>query len=130
MWQRISGRPWPRRFRLYQFCEHYRRWKGSQRRFNCAKNSLMPDEKLVYRLLRPDPCGLSTHVPRNPLRRHIFVATLGASNYTYIEACCRQDQAILADGKQPLPELFRRRFRTLLVPDNSKAASGSKARQV
>jgi len=110
-----------------QFCEHYRRWKGSQRR--SMRQTHYAGEKLFYRLLRPDRADCRPTYRRKIRYAAIFVATLGASNYTYIEACAGQDQQSWLMGKQPLPELFRRRTDLIACPIISKARFGQ-SRQV
>jgi transposase len=101
-----------------QFCEYYRRWKGTQRR--SMRQTHYAGEKLFI-----DFCGPTVAIvdPRTGEYRKaaIFVATLGASNYTYIEACAGQDQSSwLMANSRCLHYLGG--VPTLLVPDNLKAA--------
>ena len=72
-----------------QFCVLYRDWVKKQKR--SMRQLHMAGEKLFL-----DYCGPTVPVinPDTGVIRHaqIFVATLGASNYTYIEASPAQDQ--------------------------------------
>jgi len=101
-----------------QFCVLYRDWVKKQKR--SMRQLHMAGEKLFL-----DYCGPTVPVinPDTGVIRHaqIFVATLGASNYTYIEASLAQDQEsglmahVRAFG-------FFGGVPQLLVPDNLRAA--------
>lgn len=118
LWQEYQAEHGRAALGYTQFCEHYRRWKGSQRR--SMRQQHYAGEKLFI-----DFCGPTVPIidPRTGEIRKaaIFVATLGASNYTYIEACAGQDQqSWLMANSRCLS--FLGGVPTLLVPDNLKAA--------
>lgn len=97
-----------------QFCNHYRAWKGQQRRSHKA------GEKLFI-----DFCGPTMPIV-NPStgeirRAAIFVACMGASNYTYIDACEGQDlESWLLANRRCLE--FLGGVPSLMIPDNLKSA--------
>ena len=118
LWQEYQAEHGRAALGYTQFCEHYRRWKGCQRR--SMRQYHYAGEKLFI-----DFCGPTVPVvnPRTGEIRHaaIFVATLGASNYTYIEACEGQDMTswLMANSRCLS---FLGGVPTLLIPDNLKAA--------
>jgi transposase len=118
LWQEYQGEHGRAALGYTQYCEHYRRWKGSQRR--SMRQQHYAGEKLFI-----DFCGPTVPIvdPRTGEVRKaaIFVATMGASNYTYIEACAGQDQQSWLMANSRCLE-FLGGVPTLLVPDNLKAA--------
>jgi transposase len=101
-------------YRYSQFCERYRRWRGRQRR--SMRQIHRAGEKLFI-----DYCGPTVPIVNGSTGEcqsaQVFVAVLGASNYTYAEAT----------WTQTLPDWIashQRAFRffggvaALLVPDN------------
>ena len=101
-----------------QFCYHYKQWKGQRQR--SMRQTHKAGEKLFI-----DFCGPTVPIV-NPMTgevRHaaIFVACMGASNYTFIEACEGQDmQSWLLANRHCLE--FLGGVPELLIPDNLKAA--------
>lgn len=100
-----------------QFCRRYNQWKGSQ---NLSMRQIhKPGDKLFV-----DYCGLTVPVVASNsspvIEAQIFVACLGASNYTYVEA----------SESQALPHWIGAHQRALaffggvpaaIVPDNLKS---------
>lgn len=118
LWQEYQSEHGRASLGYTQFCEHYRRWKGCQRR------SMRLEHKAGEKLFI-DFCGPTIPVI-NPStgevrRAAIFVAALGASNYTYIEACKGQDMASWLTANSNCLE-FLGGVPALLIPDNLKAA--------
>ncbi len=118
LWEEYTAAHGPTAYRYSQFCEHYRRWRGHQRR--SMRQRHLAGEKLFI-----DYCGPTVDVidgATGQIRQtQIFVAVLGASNYTYVEATWTQGlpdwtashiRALEFFGGVPL----------LLVPDNLKSA--------
>lgn len=66
-----------------QFCEYYTRWLGTQKR-SMRQHHIAGDKLFI------DYCGPTVPIVNPDTREvrtaQIFVATLGASNYTYVEA--------------------------------------------
>lgn len=118
LWQEYQAEHGRAALGYTQFCEHYRRWKGSKQR--SMRQTHYAGEKLFI-----DFCGPTVPIvdPHSGEVRHaaIFVATLGASNYTYIEACAGQEQQSWLMANSRCLE-FLGGVPTLLVPDNLKAA--------
>ncbi|MBW2726762.1 MAG: transposase, partial [Deltaproteobacteria bacterium] len=81
---------YPTGYRYTQFCEYYRRWakkrKLSMRQVHRAGEKLFVD----YAGMKPSVIDRSTGEAREV---EIFVATLGASNFTYAEATETQRSA-------------------------------------
>jgi transposase len=118
LWQEYQAEHGRAALGYTQFCEHYRRWKGHQRR------SMRQEHKAGEKLFI-DFCGPTIAVI-NPStgeirRAAIFVATMGASNYTYIEACEGQDMASWLTANSRCLE-FLGGVPSLLIPDNLKSA--------
>lgn len=116
LWQEFKAEH-PDGYRYSSFCNHYRRWVG--RLSVSMRQTHAPGEKLFIDYAGPtveviDPMTGEIH------RAAIFVAVLGASNYTYCEAT----------WSQSLPDWIGSHVRTLeylggvpalLVPDNLKS---------
>jgi len=118
LWQEYQAEHGRAALGYTQFCEHYRRWKGSQRR--SMRQTHYAGEKLFIDFCGPTVPIVDPHT--GEIRKAaIFVATLGASNYTYIEACTGQDQQSWLMANSRCLE-FLGGVPTLLVPDNLKAA--------
>lgn len=105
-------------YRYTQFCEHYRRWLRKQKR--SMRQLHKAGDKLFI-----DFCGPTVPII-NPdtgeyRKAQIFVATLGATNYTYVEACESQKQESWLSAHANAFEFFGG-VPKLLVPDNLKAA--------
>src|SRR5205823_85666 len=108
----------PKAFRYSRFCELYQEWRG-------AAEPRMHQVHKAGEKLFVDYAGLTAPVVDRATGEHhpaqIFVATLGASSYTYAEAT----------WSQALPDWIGSHVRTLaalggvpeiVVPDNLKAA--------
>lgn len=118
LWEEYVVEHQERAYRYSQFCEHYTRWLSSQKR--SMRQSHLAGDKLFI-----DYCGPTIPVV-NPetgevRNAQIFVATLGASNYTYVEACESQKLEHWLEAHANAFEHFGG-VPALLVPDNLKAA--------
>src|SRR5215831_4088081 len=104
-------------YRYTQFCEHYRHWlkrqKPSMRQIHLA------GEKLFI-----DYCGPTVpvvNVAQNTVRQaNIFVAVLGASNYTFAEATFSQQLPDWIGSHVRAFEFFAG-VTQLIIPDNLKS---------
>jgi len=117
LWQEYKA-TCPAGYQYSAFCVHYRAWRGT--RDVVMRQSHRAGEKLFV-----DYCGPTVPVidgSRGELRfAQIFVAVLGASNYTYAEATWTQT---LPDwiGSHVRAFTFFGGSPALLVPDNLKSA--------
>jgi len=105
-------------YRYTQFCEHYQRWLKKQKR--SMRQLHKAGDKLFL-----DFCGPTIPIV-NPdtgecRSAQIFVATLGATNYTYVEACESQKQESWLMAHVRAFDFFGG-VPKLLIPDNLKAA--------
>ena len=111
-------------YQYSQFCHHYREWRSQQRR--SMRQTHRAGEKLFIDYCGPtvDVVSRSTGEVRTA---QIFVAVLGASSYTYVEAT----------WSQSLPDWIASHQRTfrfyggvpeLLIPDNLKSAVAQASR--
>lgn len=118
LWQEYQGEHGSNALGYTQFCAHYKVWKGQQRR--SMRQTHKAGEKLFI-----DFCGPTVPIV-NPdtgevRRAAIFVACMGVSNYTYIEACEGQDlESWLLANRRCLE--FLGGVPSLLIPDNLKSA--------
>ncbi len=117
LWQEYQAEYGNQALGYTQFCEHYRRWLGKQRR--SMRQLHKAGEKLFI-----DFCGPTVRIvdPTTGEYRKaaIFVASMGASNYTYIEACEGQDlESWLLANRRCLE--FLGGVPQLLIPDNLKS---------
>lgn len=101
-----------------QFCRCYRQWKKCQKR--SMRQTHRAGEKLFI-----DFCGPTVPVSDpdtgNVRRVAIFVAVMGASNYTYAEACPGQDMMSWLNANSHCLT-FLGGVPALLVPDNLRSA--------
>lgn len=100
-----------------QFCHRYRTWVGRQR-LSMRQHHVAGEKVFV------DYCGPTVPVV-NPsdgtfINAHIFVAVLGASNYTFANASCSQKEADWIDSHIKAAAYFGG-WSTLTVPDNLKS---------
>lgn len=118
LWQEYLQETGQQAYGYSQFCALYNGWLKLQKR--SMRQHHVAGDKLFL-----DFCG-----PTIPLvnpntgevrQAHIFVATLGASNYTYVEACENQRQESWLMAHVRAFEFFGG-VPQLLVPDNLKAA--------
>jgi transposase len=118
LWEEYLEQYQGRAYRYSQFCEYYRRWLSTQKR--SMRQLHLAGDKLFI-----DYCGPTIPVVNLDTGevRHaqIFVATLGASNYTYVEACESQRLEHWLEAHANAFEHFGG-VPALLVPDNLKAA--------
>ncbi len=118
LWQEYQAEKGINGLGYTQFCYHYKQWKGQRQR--SMRQTHKAGEKLFI-----DFCGPTVPIV-NPMTgevRHaaIFVACMGTSNYTFIEACEGQDmQSWLLANRHCLE--FLGGVPELLIPDNLKAA--------
>lgn len=105
-------------YKYTQFCTLYQRWRKKQKR--SMRQLHAAGEKLFI-----DFCGPTVpivHPETGEIRKaQIFVATLGASNFTYIEACESQKQESWLMAHVNAFE-FLGGIPELLIPDNLRSA--------
>ena len=119
LWEEYCAEDSATAYGYTQFCEHYQRWLKTQKR-SMRQHHIAGDKLFI------DYCGPTVPIV-NPdtgeirYNAQIYVATLGATNYTYVEAgrSQREEGWIMAHVRtfQYLGGVPR-----LLVPDNLKAA--------
>lgn len=118
LWQEYQAEHGTNALGYTQYCNHYRAWKGQLRR--SMRQTHKAGEKLFI-----DFCGPTVAIV-NPTtgevrKAAIFVACMGASNYTYIEACEGQDlESWLLANRRCLE--FLGGVPDLMIPDNLKSA--------
>jgi transposase len=108
----------PEGYQYSQFCKLYHQWVGKLD--VCLRQEYRAGEKLFV-----DYAGQTTPV-QNPLTGeiqevHLFVATLGASHYTFVEATFSQDLPSWISSHIHAFEFFGG-VPEMLIPDNLKAA--------
>ncbi|CZF87076.1 IS21 family transposase [Grimontia marina] len=118
LWQEYHEQYQAQAYAYTQFCEHYTRWLKQQKR--SMRQIHIAGDKLFI-----DYCGPKLHVV-NPdtgevREAEVFVATLGASNYTYVEAFPSQEKAHWLEAHANAFEHFGG-VPHLLVPDNLRSA--------
>ncbi|MCQ1061358.1 IS21 family transposase [Photobacterium sp. ZSDE20] len=118
LWQEYYEQHQERAYRYNQFCEHYTRWLKKQKR--SMRQIHTAGDKLFI-----DYCGPTIPVV-NPdtgevRQAQVFVATLGASNYTYVEAFPGQGKVYWLEAHANAFEHFGGVPR-LMVPDNLRSA--------
>ncbi|MEN8802843.1 MAG: IS21 family transposase [Thiogranum sp.] len=101
-----------------QFCHRYRTWQGRQKR-SMRQNHVAGEKVFV------DYCGPTVPVvdvrTGEYLSAQIFVAVLGASNYTFACASLSQKESDWIDAHCKAAEFFGG-WATLTIPDNLKSA--------
>jgi len=117
LWLEYQALAGPDAISYSRFCVHYKQWKKSQRR--SMRQEHRAGEKLFI-----DFCGPTVAII-NPVtgeerRAAIFVAVMGASNYTYVEACEGQDMASWLNANSRCLS-FLGGVPELLIPDNLKS---------
>lgn len=118
LWQEYYQEGPETAYHYSQFCELYGRWLKRQKR--SMRQHHKAGEKLFI-----DFCGPTVPII-NPdtgevTQAQIFVATLGASNFTYVEACRSQNSESWLMAHCHAFEFFGG-VPQILVPDNLKAA--------
>jgi transposase len=116
LWQEYKERN-PDGYQYSQFCEHYRRWKQSQ------KDPSMRIEHKGGERMQVDYAGLTIPVINAEtgeiIKASVFVAILPASNYTYAEAQLSENQCNWNNGHVRALEYFGGVVK-IVVPDNLK----------
>ena len=107
----------PDGYQYSQFCERYRTWRGKldvvMRQAHRAGEKVFVDYAGQKMPITDPRTGQVTPVP-------IFVATLGASSYTYVEATAAEDLRSFIGAHCRAFEFFGG-VPDVLVPDNTKA---------
>lgn len=102
-----------------QYCEHYQKWLKKQKR--SMRQAHIAGDKLFIDYCGPTMPIVSPDTGEIRYNAQIFVATLGATNYTYIEAGRSQKQEDWIMAHVRAFNYFGGVPR-LLVPDNLKSA--------
>ncbi|MDF5000260.1 IS21 family transposase, partial [Vibrio parahaemolyticus] len=118
LWQEYHEQYQEQSYAYTQFCEHFTRWFKTQKR--SMRQLHVAGDKLFI-----DYCGPRLQVV-NPdtgevREAEVFVATLGASNYTYVEAFPSQGKSYWLEAHANAFEHFGG-VPHLLVPDNLRSA--------
>ncbi|MBU2761849.1 IS21 family transposase [Acidithiobacillus caldus] len=119
LWEEyVAGHAGQRVYRYSHFCAHYRSWKDGLKR--SMRQTHIAGEKLFIDYAGPTVPIINRHTGEIATAQ-IFVAVLGASNYTYAEATWSQN---LSDflGSHVRALRYFGGAPVLLVPDNLKAA--------
>ena len=118
LWEEYTATHGAVAYRYSRFCELYRQWHGRQKR--SMRQQHLAGEKLFI-----DYCGPTVDVVDGATGQirptQIFVAVLGASNYTYAEATWSQGMSDWIGSHVRAFEFFGG-VPLLLVPDNLKSA--------
>lgn len=119
LWQEYCKEDSATAYGYTQFCEHYQTWIRKQKR--SMRQHHIAGDKLFIDYCGPTVPIISPDTGEVRYKAQIFVATLGATNYTYVEAgrSQKQEDWIMAHVRAfnyigGVPRL--------LVPDNLKAA--------
>jgi len=119
LWQEYCEEDSATAYGYTQFCEHYQKWLKKQKR--SMRQHHIAGDKLFIDYCGPTVPIISPDTGEVRYNAQIFVATLGATNYTYVEAgrSQKQEDWIMAHVRAfnyigGVPRL--------LVPDNLKAA--------
>lgn len=116
LWQEYKGEH-PDGFQYSSFCDHYRAWAG--RLSLSLRQTHTPGEKLFIDYAGPT-VSVTEPMTGEVRQAAIFVAVLGASNYTYCEATWSQNLADWIGSHVRSLEFFGG-VPTMLVPDNLKS---------
>lgn len=118
LWSEYAAAHEQRAYRYSQFCEHYRRWAKKQKR--SMRQTHSAGEKLFI-----DYSGATMAVINRSTgevqQAEIFVATLGASSYTFAEATWTQTLPDWIASHTRAFEFFGG-VPELLIPDNLRSA--------
>lgn len=122
LWSEYVAAHGSRAWRYSQYCERYRQWRKRQKR--SMRQRHRAGEKLFI-----DYCGPTVAVIEDGevLQAQVFVAVLGASNYTYAEATWSQSLGDWIAAHQRAFRFFGGAPQ-LLVPDNLKSAVSQASR--
>jgi len=107
---------YPDGYQYSQFCEHYRAWSGKldvvMRQVHRAGEKIFVDYAGLKMSITDPRTGQVTQTP-------VFVATLGASSYTYAEATATEDLRSFIGAHCRAFEFFGG-VPEVIVPDNTK----------
>lgn len=101
-----------------QFCHRYRTWQGRQKR--SMRQNHIAGEKVFVDYCGPTVPIINAHTGEF-INAQIFVAVLGASNYTFACASVSQKEADWIDAHTKAANYFGG-WATLTIPDNLKSA--------
>jgi transposase len=118
LWSEYAADAGEQAYRYTQFCAHYRRWVQRQKR--SLRQIHRAGEKLFIDYCGPTVAVIDPH-SGEVCQAQIFVAVLGASNYTFAEATRSQSLPDWIGSHQRALAFFGGVPR-LLVPDNLRAA--------
>lgn len=118
LWSEYAADAGEQAYRYTQFCEHYRQWVQRQKR--SLRQIHRAGEKLFIDYCGPTVAVVDPH-SGEVRQAQIFVAVLGASNYTFAEASWSQSQPDWI-GSHQRALAFIGGVPRLLVPDNLRAA--------
>ncbi len=117
LWSEYSAKEPSRSYRYSQYCSRYREWRARQKR--SMRQTHYAGDKLFI-----DYCGPTMPINDSSsgeiLQAQIFVAVMGASNYTYAEATRSQQLHDWIDSHQRAFRFFGG-VTELLVPDNLRS---------
>jgi transposase len=118
LWEEYRANQQTDFYRYSQFCEHYRQFRAKldvvMRQEHRAGEKLFTDFSGDGIVIQDPVTGTTWEAP-------LFVAVLGASNYTYAEAFASQDERCWQDAHIHAFEYFGV-VSQLVVPDNTKTA--------
>lgn len=119
LWQEYREQDPATAYGYTQFCEHYGRWVKTQKR--SMRQLHIAGDKLFIDYCGPTVPIIDPHTGEVRYEAQIYVATLGASNYTYVEAMRTQQ---LEDWIMAHTHAFTffDGVPQLLVPDNLRSA--------
>jgi transposase len=109
-----------------QFCHRYRTWQGKQRR--SMRQTHIAGEKVFVDYCGPTVPIVNAH-DGTFINAQIFVAVLGASNYTFACAHASQKEADWIDAHIKAAQFFGG-WSTLTIPDNLKSGVSKTDRYV
>jgi len=117
LWEEYAARYPSHSYSYSQFCERYRRWRGQQKR--SMRQHHRAGEKCFV-----DYCGPTVPIIDAQTGEvhgaQVFVAVLGASNYTYAEATCAQSLPDWLASHVRMLEYFGG-CPELIIPDNLRS---------
>lgn len=124
LWEEYVQLDPPTAYKHTQFCEHYRRWRGQ------LKVSLRQVHRVGEKMF-VDYAGQTMPI-RDPVTRQlhqaqIFVAVLGASNYTFVEASWTQNLFDWISSHVHAFTFFQGTTE-IIVPDNTRTAVSAACR--
>jgi len=119
--QHCSAKP----YKYSQFCERYRRWVKKQKR--SMRQTHLAGEKVFIDHAGPTIPVVDNRTGEIMFEAHVFVAVLGASNYTYAEATRSQSLPDWLASHVRMFEFFGG-VPEVAVPDNLRSATSRACR--